>query len=80
MSEPPLGFVASALDELLGRDVSNQETHALRRAFWAGDRSEASRYYALLLKSTSDGAGSGRPEIAHAKAFVAAPVAAATSP
>ncbi|MGD0503312.1 MAG: hypothetical protein ABSD02_11260 [Steroidobacteraceae bacterium] len=46
----------------------------------AGDRSEASRYYALLLKSTSDGAGSGRPEIAHAKAFVAAPVAAATSP
>jgi len=45
----------------------------------AGDRSAASRYYASLLQSTSDGAGSTRPEIAHAKAFVAAPVAAATS-
>jgi hypothetical protein len=42
MPEPPLGFVASALGELLGRDVSNQETDAFRRAFWAGDRSEAS--------------------------------------
>ena len=45
----------------------------------AGDRAEAGRYYALLLKSTGDGSDSARPEIAHAKAFVAAPVAAAAS-
>jgi tetratricopeptide (TPR) repeat protein len=37
----------------------------------AGDTGEARRYYAELLKSTGDGAGSDRPEIAHAKALVA---------
>jgi hypothetical protein len=31
-------------------------------------------------ESTGDGAGSTRPEIEHAKAFVSAPVAAAISP
>jgi tetratricopeptide (TPR) repeat protein len=42
----------------------------------AGDRAEASRFYAALVKS--GGSGSTRPEIAHAKEFVSsAPVAAA---
>jgi tetratricopeptide (TPR) repeat protein len=36
----------------------------------AGETGEAHRYYAALLKSTGDGAGSDRPEIAHAKALV----------
>jgi tetratricopeptide (TPR) repeat protein len=36
----------------------------------AGETGEARRYYAALLKSTGDGAGSDRPEIAHAKALV----------
>jgi tetratricopeptide (TPR) repeat protein len=35
----------------------------------AGDTAEARRYFAALLKSS--GAGSDRPEIAHAKALVA---------
>jgi hypothetical protein len=35
-----------------------------------GKAEEARRYYAALLKSTSDGVGSDRPEIAHAKALV----------
>jgi tetratricopeptide (TPR) repeat protein len=54
--------------------------HAGQAAEAAGDRAEARRYYAALLKSTSDGAGSKRPEIAHAKAFVSTPVAAVLSP
>jgi tetratricopeptide (TPR) repeat protein len=45
----------------------------------AGDRTEARRYYTLLLESTGGGAGSSRPEIAHAKAFVSAPLAAVTA-
>jgi tetratricopeptide (TPR) repeat protein len=36
----------------------------------AGERAEAAKYYSALLKSTSDGAQSGRPEIAHAKTFI----------
>jgi tetratricopeptide (TPR) repeat protein len=36
----------------------------------AGETGEARRYYAAFLKSTGDGAGSDRPEIAHAKALV----------
>jgi tetratricopeptide (TPR) repeat protein len=36
----------------------------------AGDPAAARRYYAALLKSTDEGAGSARPEIAHAKAYV----------
>jgi tetratricopeptide (TPR) repeat protein len=36
----------------------------------AGDPEAARRYYAALLDSTAEGAGSDRPEIAHAKAYV----------
>jgi tetratricopeptide (TPR) repeat protein len=36
----------------------------------AGETEQARRYYAALLKSTSDGTGSDRSEIAHAKALV----------
>jgi tetratricopeptide (TPR) repeat protein len=35
----------------------------------AGETAEARRYYAALLKSTGDGAGSDRPEVAHAAAL-----------
>ncbi len=42
-----------------------------RAAEAAGDPVAAKRYYAALLKSTDDGAGSTRAEIPHAKAFVA---------
>jgi tetratricopeptide (TPR) repeat protein len=38
----------------------------------AGETGEARRYYTALLESTGDGAGSDRPEIAHAKALVTA--------
>lgn len=37
----------------------------------AGDRASARRYYAALLTATDNGAASSRPEIAHAKGFVA---------
>jgi tetratricopeptide (TPR) repeat protein len=43
-----------------------------------GDRTAAGRYYAVLLESTGGGGGSTRPEIAHAKDFVSAPVAGVT--
>ncbi len=36
----------------------------------AGDKARAERYYALLLKSTDNGAQSSRPELAHVKSFV----------
>jgi tetratricopeptide (TPR) repeat protein len=43
--------------------------HAGMAAEEAGDKAKARQYYAELLKSTSDGAQSARPELAHAKAF-----------
>jgi tetratricopeptide (TPR) repeat protein len=36
----------------------------------AGDTSAAAEYFAALLKSTSNGAQSSRPELAHAKSFL----------
>ncbi|MGA8940761.1 MAG: hypothetical protein WB439_16480 [Acidobacteriaceae bacterium] len=44
---------------------------AARAAEAAGEKAEAGRYYSELLKSTDDGAGSERPEIARAKNYVA---------
>jgi hypothetical protein len=44
---------------------------AAQAAEAAGEKAQASAYYAALLKSTDDGAGSARPEFAHAKSFVA---------
>ncbi len=46
--------------------------NAGRAAEAAGQKDEATRYYAALLKSTADGGESRRPELAHAKSFVAA--------
>jgi tetratricopeptide (TPR) repeat protein len=37
----------------------------------AGDKHAAAEYYAALLKSTGNGVNSSRPEMAHAKSFVA---------
>jgi tetratricopeptide (TPR) repeat protein len=37
----------------------------------AGDEGQAASYYAALLKSTDNGVHSARPELAHAKSFVA---------
>jgi len=36
-----------------------------------GDKSKAAGYYQALLKSTNNGAASQRPELTHAKSFVA---------
>ena len=44
--------------------------HAGRAAEAAGEKGKAEFYYAELLKSTDGGAGSARPEFAHAKSFV----------
>ena len=45
--------------------------NAGRAAEAAGEKGKAQFYYAALLKSTDGGAGSARPEFAHAKSFVA---------
>lgn len=45
--------------------------NAGRAAEAAGEKQKAAGYYAALLKSTDGGAGSARPEFAHAKEFVA---------
>ena len=45
--------------------------NAGRAAEAVGDKEKAALYYAALLKSTDGGAGSARPEFAHAKSFVA---------
>jgi tetratricopeptide (TPR) repeat protein len=44
--------------------------HAGLAAEQTGDKTAAAEYYAALLKSTSDGAQSSRPELAHARDFV----------
>jgi tetratricopeptide (TPR) repeat protein len=43
----------------------------------AGDKARAQQFYAALLKSTGNGAQSGRPELAHVKSYVASPQVAA---
>ena len=45
--------------------------HAGVAAEQAGDKTAAADYFAALLKSTGNGANSSRPELAHAKNFVA---------
>jgi len=45
--------------------------HAGVAAEGAGKPAQAVRYYAELLKNTGDGAHSARPELVHAKSFVA---------
>jgi tetratricopeptide (TPR) repeat protein len=45
--------------------------NAGRAAEAAGEKGKAQLYYAELLQSTDGGAGSARPEFAHAKSFVA---------
>jgi tetratricopeptide (TPR) repeat protein len=45
--------------------------NAGRAAEAAGEKGKAQEYYSALLKSTDGGAGSERPEFAHAKSYVA---------
>ena len=45
--------------------------HAGVAAEQAGDKTAAAKYFAALLESTGNGAHSSRPELAHAKDFVA---------
>ncbi len=45
--------------------------HAGIAAEAVGDKAKAQQYYAALLKSTSSGAQSARPELAHVKEFIA---------
>ncbi|HTD54289.1 MAG TPA: hypothetical protein VK670_02830 [Silvibacterium sp.] len=56
----------------LSPDRFNGLYHAGEAAEAAGDKRAAAEYYAALLKSTANGEGSSRPEMAHAKSFVAA--------
>jgi hypothetical protein len=42
----------------------------------AGDKTKARRYYTTLLKVTDEGRRTTRPEIAHAKEFLATGAAA----
>jgi hypothetical protein len=51
--------------------------HAGMAAEAMGDKTRAQQYYAALLKSTGNGAQSGRQEFAHAKSYVASTQAAA---
>jgi hypothetical protein len=51
--------------------------HAGLAAEKAGDKVQAASYYSALLKSTDNGAHSTRPELDHAKAFVASAKVAA---
>jgi tetratricopeptide (TPR) repeat protein len=44
--------------------------NAGRAAEAAGDKADAAFYYTALLKSTNNGVGSARPELAHAKEWV----------
>jgi tetratricopeptide (TPR) repeat protein len=72
-----LGQPAQALPEYdralkLSPNRFNGLFNAGRAAEAAGDEARARGYYAALLKSTDDGARSARPELQHAKAFVAA--------
>ncbi|MFZ0662927.1 MAG: hypothetical protein WAM66_09570 [Acidobacteriaceae bacterium] len=46
--------------------------HAGEAAAESGDKATAAKYCAALLRSTDNGAGSSRPELAHAKVFLAA--------
>ncbi|MHB8720828.1 MAG: hypothetical protein ACYDAH_05420 [Steroidobacteraceae bacterium] len=50
--------------------------HAGMAAEAAGDAAQARSYYAALLKSTSNGVHSARPEFEHAKAFAGSPALA----
>jgi tetratricopeptide (TPR) repeat protein len=51
--------------------------HAGSAAENAGDKVQAAAYYSALLKSTDNGSHSTRPELDHAKAYVAAAKVAA---
>jgi len=46
--------------------------HAGEAAAESGDKATAAKYYAALLRSTDNGADSSRPELAHARVFLAA--------
>jgi tetratricopeptide (TPR) repeat protein len=67
-----------ALQQSPGR--FNALYNAGRAAEVAGDKPQAAHYYALLLKSTDNGARSARPELDHARNYVAAAKLAGTSP
>ncbi len=71
-----LGQSRQALDEYqqaleLSPNRFNGLYNAGRAAEALGDKVQAKRYYAALLKSTDGGSRSARPEFAHVKAFMA---------
>jgi tetratricopeptide (TPR) repeat protein len=51
--------------------------NAGRAAEAAGEKTKAAAYYAALMKSTGNGQGSSRPDLAHARSFMAAAQASA---
>jgi tetratricopeptide (TPR) repeat protein len=68
---PPAALIEyqHALD--LSPNRFNGLFHAGFAAEQAGDKTLAASYFAALLKSTDNGSHSARPELAHAKAFIA---------
>jgi tetratricopeptide (TPR) repeat protein len=70
--KPQQALIEYAVALKLSPNRLNGLYNAGRAAEAAGDKAKAGFYYAALLKSTNDGAGSVRPEFAHAKGFVAA--------
>ena len=68
---PKEALVEYARDLKLSPNRFNGLFNAGLAAEHAGDKVEARRYYTTLLNVTSNGAHSTRPEIAHAKSFIA---------
>lgn len=68
---PKEALVEYAVSLKLSPNRLNGLYGAAQAAEAAGEKAQASAYYATLLKFTDGGAGSARPEFAHAKSFVA---------
>jgi tetratricopeptide (TPR) repeat protein len=72
LHQPQQALAEYRIDLKLSPNRFNGLYHAGEAAEAAGDKRAAAEYYAALLKSTGNGASSSRPEMAHAKSFVAA--------
>jgi hypothetical protein len=64
-----LGVLASSRDFIRGGGRLAENVQFV--AEQAGDKTQAASYYSALLKSTDNGAHSTRPELDHAKTFMA---------
>lgn len=71
LKRPKDALVEYERDLQLSPNRFNDLYNAGRAAEGSGDKTKAHRYYATLLKVTDNGIHTTRPEIAHAKAFLA---------